>query len=51
MKRLSPFIILFLCLLSCSEKGNHFHLEGKFKNINQGDDATSSKRKGRGVYP
>lgn len=37
MKRLSPFIILFLCLLSCSEKGNHFHLEGKFKNINQGE--------------
>ena len=36
MKRLSLFIFI-LCLLSCGEKGNHFHLEGRFKNINQGE--------------
>lgn len=26
-----------LFLYSCVEKGNHFHLEGRFKNINQGE--------------
>lgn len=36
MKRLSLFIFI-LCLLSCGEEGNHFHLEGRFKNINQGE--------------
>ena len=36
MKRISIFLFI-LCLLSCGEKGNHFHLEGRFKNINQGE--------------
>jgi len=37
MKSVLYAFLLSLLLFSCGERGNHFHLEGRFRNINQGE--------------